>query len=200
MANFRPLAARSAQRPPGPAWRNKALADSPNDPDDADKPDDLDGSDNSDDSDDSLATSWASRQSRRKWSWPRFPRPGHWPQSGQFILTAYCKIAIFRCLVAKRPRRPPARAERNRVPADSADDPDDAHKPVDLNESHKTRRVYLDCIGVFLERAEVNKFFAILAQRHEENSVDNFKNADSLKSSRNSSVRRSPLTTFQKKP
>ena len=39
MAIFQPLAARSPQRPPGPAWRNKVLADSADDPDDADKPD-----------------------------------------------------------------------------------------------------------------------------------------------------------------
>ena len=49
MTIFRPLAARSPQGPPGPAWRNKVLADSANDPDDADKLDDLDESDNSDD-------------------------------------------------------------------------------------------------------------------------------------------------------
>ena len=46
MALFRSLAARSPQRPPGRAWRNKALADSADDPDDADKPDDLNDSDN----------------------------------------------------------------------------------------------------------------------------------------------------------
>ena len=42
MAIFRPLAARSPQRPPGQARRNKVLADSADDPDDADKPDGLD--------------------------------------------------------------------------------------------------------------------------------------------------------------
>ena len=53
MAIFRPLAARSPQSPPGPAWRDKVLADNADDPDDADEPDDLDESDNSDDSDNS---------------------------------------------------------------------------------------------------------------------------------------------------
>ena len=57
MATFQPLAARSPQRPPGRAWRNKVLADSADDPDDADKPNDIDESDNSDDSDDPLTTS-----------------------------------------------------------------------------------------------------------------------------------------------
>ena len=75
MAIFRPLAARSPQRPPGPAWRNKVLADSADDPDDADKPDDLNESNKSDDSDDSLMTSSASYPNCKKWSWPRFPRP-----------------------------------------------------------------------------------------------------------------------------
>ena len=42
MAIFRPLAARSTQRPPGPAWGNKVLAESAEDPEDADKPDELD--------------------------------------------------------------------------------------------------------------------------------------------------------------
>ena len=110
MAIFRPLAARSPQRPPGPAWRNKVLADSADDPDDADKPDDLDESDNSDDSDDSLMPSWASCPSCKKWSWPRFPRPGQWPKSGQFLLTAYCKMTIFRPLAARSPQRPPGQA------------------------------------------------------------------------------------------
>ena len=41
MVIFQPQAAWSPQRPPGPAWRNKVLADSADDPDDADKPDDL---------------------------------------------------------------------------------------------------------------------------------------------------------------
>ena len=110
MAIFRPLAARRAQRPPGPAWRNKVLADSADDPDDADKPDDLDESDNSDDSDDSLMTSRASYPHCKKSSWPRFPRPGQWPKSGQFLLTAFCKMAIFRPLAARSPQRPPGRA------------------------------------------------------------------------------------------
>ena len=47
MVIFRPLAARSPQNPPGPAWRDKVLADNADDPDDADEPDDLDESDNS---------------------------------------------------------------------------------------------------------------------------------------------------------
>ena len=110
MAIFRPLAARRAQRPPGPAWRNKVLADSADDPDDADKPDDLDESDNSDDSDDSLMTSRASYPHCKKSSWPRFPRPGQWPKSGQFLLTAYCKMTIFQALAARSPQRPPGRA------------------------------------------------------------------------------------------
>ena len=88
----------------GPAWRNKVLADSADDPDDADKPDDLDESDNSDDSDDSLMTSWASCPSCKKWSWPRFPRPGQWPKSDQFLLTAFCKMTILQPLAAKIPR------------------------------------------------------------------------------------------------
>ena len=46
MAIFRPVAARSPQKPPGQAWTNKVLANSADDPDDADKPDDLDESDN----------------------------------------------------------------------------------------------------------------------------------------------------------
>ena len=85
MAIFRPLAARSPQRPPGPAWRNKVLADSADDPDDADKPDDLDESDNSDDFDDSLMTSWASCPDRKN----RFPRPGQWPKSAQILMTVF---------------------------------------------------------------------------------------------------------------
>ena len=60
MTIFRRLAARSPQRPPGQARRNKILADSADDPDDADEADDLDESDNANDSDDSLMTSWAS--------------------------------------------------------------------------------------------------------------------------------------------
>ena len=58
MVIFRPLAARSPQRPTGRAWRNKVLADSADDPDDVHNADDLDESDNSDDSDDSLMASW----------------------------------------------------------------------------------------------------------------------------------------------
>ena len=88
MTTFRALAARSPQRPPGQARRNKVLADSADDPDDADKPDDLDESDNSDDSDDSLMTSRASYPNCKKSSWPRFPRPAQWPKSGQFLSTA----------------------------------------------------------------------------------------------------------------
>ena len=42
MAIFRPLPARSPQRPPDRAWRNKVPADSADDPDDADKLDDID--------------------------------------------------------------------------------------------------------------------------------------------------------------
>ena len=103
--------------------------------DDADKPDDLNESDNSDDSDDSLMTSWAFCPSRKKWSWPQFPRPGQWPKSGQFLLTAYCKMAIFRPLAARSPQRSPGQARRNKVLADSADDPDDADKADDLDES-----------------------------------------------------------------
>ena len=110
MAISQLLAARRPQKPPGRASRNKALADSAEDPDDANKPDDLDESDNSDDSDDSLMTSWASCPSCKKCVWPRFPRPGQWPKSGQFLLTAYCKMAIFRPLAARSPRRPPDRA------------------------------------------------------------------------------------------
>ena len=48
------LTARSPQKPPGRARRNKVLANSVDDRDDADMPDDLDESDNSDDSDDPL--------------------------------------------------------------------------------------------------------------------------------------------------
>ena len=47
MAIFRPLAARSPQNPPGPAWRDKVLADNADAPDDADEPDDLDECDKS---------------------------------------------------------------------------------------------------------------------------------------------------------
>ena len=50
-------------------------------------------------------------------------------------MTAYCKIATFRLLAARSPQSPPGRASRNKVLADSADDPDDADKPDDLNES-----------------------------------------------------------------
>ena len=46
----------------------------------------------------------------RKWSWLRFPRPEQWPKSGQLLLTAFCKMAIFRILAAKSPQRPPGRA------------------------------------------------------------------------------------------
>ena len=45
MAIIRPLAARSPQRPAGPAWRNNVPADSFDDPDNADKADELDESD-----------------------------------------------------------------------------------------------------------------------------------------------------------
>ena len=86
------------------------LADSANDPDDADKPDDLDESDNYDDSDDSLMTSRASYPNCKKSSWPRFPRPGQWPKSDQFLLTTYCKTTIFRPLAAKSPQKLPDRA------------------------------------------------------------------------------------------
>ena len=72
---FRPLAARSPQKPPGPARRNKVLADSPNDPDNADKADDLNGSDNPDGSDDTLITAWGSYPNCKKSSWLRFPWP-----------------------------------------------------------------------------------------------------------------------------
>ena len=71
----------------------------------------------------------------KKWSWPQFPRPGQWPKSGQFLLTAYCKMAIFRRLAARSPQRSPGRGCRNKVLADSADDPDDADKADDLDES-----------------------------------------------------------------
>ena len=135
MAIFRPLAARSPQRPPGQTWRNKILADSANDPDDADKPDDLDESDNYDDSDDFFVTSRASYPNCKKSSWPRFPRPGQWPKSDQFLLTAYCKMITLWPLVARSPQKPPGRARRNKVLADSADGPDDADKPDDLDES-----------------------------------------------------------------
>ena len=73
MAIFRPLPARSPQKPPGPAWRNKVLADSPNHPDNADKADDLNESDNPDGSDDTLITAWASYPNCKKSSWLRFP-------------------------------------------------------------------------------------------------------------------------------
>ena len=66
MAIFRPLAARSPQKPPGPTWRNKVLPDSPNDPDGADNADDLSESDYPNDSDDTLITSWASYPSCKK--------------------------------------------------------------------------------------------------------------------------------------
>ena len=84
----------------------KVPADSADHPDDADKPDDLDESDNSDDPSDSLITSWASCLSCKKYAWPRFPRPGQWPKSGQFLLTAFCKMVIFRPLAARSPQRP----------------------------------------------------------------------------------------------
>ena len=41
----------------------------------------------------------------------------------------------FRPLAARSPHKPPGRARRNKVLADSADDPDDAEKPDDLHES-----------------------------------------------------------------
>ena len=63
---FLPLAAWSPQGPPGPAWRDKVLADNADDPDDADEPDDLHESDNSDDSDDPLRSSWTSCPNRKK--------------------------------------------------------------------------------------------------------------------------------------
>ena len=135
MAIFRPLATRSPQRPPGPAWRNKVLADSADDPDDADKPDDLNESNKSDDSDDSLMTSSASYPNCKKWSWPRFPRPAQWPKTGQFFLKAFCKMAIFQHHGGQNPQRPPGQTWRNKILADSANDPDDADKPDDLDES-----------------------------------------------------------------
>ena len=75
--------------PPGPTQQNKVMADRANVPDDAHKLDDLDESDNSDASDDSLMTSWATCPSSKKWSQPRFPRPGQWPKSGQFFLKGF---------------------------------------------------------------------------------------------------------------
>ena len=44
-------------------------------------------------------------------------------------------MAIFRPLADRSPHRPPGAAWRNKVLADSADDPDDADKPDDLDES-----------------------------------------------------------------
>ena len=41
-------------------------------------------------------------------------------------------MTIFRPLAARKPQRPPGQAWRNKVLADSADDPDDAAKPDDL--------------------------------------------------------------------
>ena len=80
-------------------------------------------------------TSWASCPNCKKCSWPRLPRPGQWPKSSQFLLTAHGKMSIFRPLAARSPQRPPGQARRNKVLADSADDPDDADKPDDLEES-----------------------------------------------------------------
>ena len=97
------------------------------------KPDNLDESDNTDEADDSLMASRTSYPNCKKSSWPRFPRPGQWPKSGQFLSTAYCKMAIFRPLTARSPRRPPGRGRRNEVLADSADGPVDADKPDDLD-------------------------------------------------------------------
>ena len=42
----------------------------------------------------------------KKWSWPRFPWPRRWAESGQFFLKAFCKMAIFRPLAARSPQRP----------------------------------------------------------------------------------------------
>ena len=47
-------------------------------------------------------------------------------------------MAIFRPLAASSFQRPPCPARRNKVLADSANDPDDAGKPDGLNESDKS--------------------------------------------------------------
>ena len=52
------------------------------------------------------------------------------PKSGQFLLTAYCKMTIVRSLATRNPRKHPGRDWRNRILADSADDPDDVDKPA----------------------------------------------------------------------
>ena len=62
-----------------------------------------------------------------------------WPKSGQFLLTTFCKMTIFRPLAARSPQRPPGLAWRNKVLADSADDPDDADKADELDESDTER-------------------------------------------------------------
>ena len=132
MAIFRPLATRSPQRLPGRASRNKVLADSVNDPDNAEKPDDLDESDNSYDSDGSPMTSWAYYPSCKKCAWFRFPQPGQWPKSRPFLLTAYCKMATFRAQAVRSLQKLSDRASKNKVLADSANDPDNADKPDDF--------------------------------------------------------------------
>ena len=48
-------------------------------------------------------------------------------------------MTIFRPLAARNPHRPPGAAWRNKVLADSADDPDNADKPDELDESDKER-------------------------------------------------------------
>ena len=48
-------------------------------------------------------------------------------------------MAIFRRLAARSPQRSPGRGWRNKVLADSVDDPDDADKPDELNESDTKR-------------------------------------------------------------
>ena len=50
-------------------------------------------------------------------------------------------MAIFQLLAARSPQSPPGRASRNKVLADSADHPDDAHKPDDLAESDRATSI-----------------------------------------------------------
>ena len=77
-------------------------------------------------------------------------------------------MVIFRPLPARSPQSPPGRASRNKVLADSADDPDYAEKPDDLDEhspntnpwplerNRARRNSFRICIPRPLLRASIN--------------------------------------------
>ena len=79
-------------------------------------------------------TSWACCPSSKKHPRPRFPRRRQLPINGHFLLTAYCKIIIFRSLATRSPQTPSDRARKIKIRTYSGDDPDDADKHGNLDE------------------------------------------------------------------